>query len=283
MDSMESFSVWARIPSIAGVPSTFWGSRMPLRIDLCRLDERNFRTPRFWDEIRFSAWADDRTVSKREAFGRLGRGSTAGNRLIEAGVLPLRSVQGYKDPRVPESVVEFLEARPHLEPKSMPGYEASLQFRCIGATVRGDAAEGLGNLTPELAKRIAAQGIPTRAAKFFGLNIGMDISQAINSTCGWWGMGPKVAGAPPLRNAVVQNYRPPFERVLVTVAGLALLDLQSKEIICRSPEGSSDRSHGVVIHAQTPEDRSLVGTWIADPPDGRSLRRFGKWPDRPQM
>ncbi|MFJ6415836.1 hypothetical protein [Paeniglutamicibacter sp. NPDC091659] len=254
---------------------------MPLRIDLCRLGENDRNTPRLWEEIRHATWVDERTVSKRAAFARLGRGSTAGYRLIDAGVLPLRSVQGYKDPRVPESVVEFLEALPHLDAESMGGYEASLQFRCIGATVRGDATEALGEPESELAKRIAAQGVPTRAAKFYGLNIGMNISQAVNSTCGWWSMGPKVAGAPSLRSAVLHNYRPPFERVLVTVAGLALLDLQTTEIVCRSPGGGSERTHGVVIHAQTPKDLSLVGTWIADPPDGRTLRRFGKWPDRP--
>ncbi len=111
----------------------------------------------------------------------------------------------------------------------------------------------------------------------------MNISQAVNSTCGWWSMGPKVAGAVPQRSAVLQNYRPPFERVLVTVAGLALLDLQTTEIVSRKPADAPERTHGVVIHAQTPADQSLVGTWIADPADGRTLRRFGKWPDRPTV
>ncbi len=117
---------------------------MPLRIDLCRLGENDLRTPKFWDEIRHATWVDERTLSKRVAFGRLGRGSTAGYRLIDAGVLPLRSVQGYKEPRVPESVVEFLESRPHLDSESMHGYEPSLQFRCVGATIRSDAADELG-------------------------------------------------------------------------------------------------------------------------------------------
>ncbi|PQZ95091.1 hypothetical protein CQ018_07120 [Arthrobacter sp. MYb227] len=219
-------------------------------------------------------------MSKRAAFERLHRGSSAGRRLIDAGVLSLRSVDGYKEPRIPEALVDFLAALPRVEAKQLETLETGLQIRCVGATVRLDANEKLDPESTKLARHLAASGIPTREAKFYGIHLDMSLSQAINNTCGWWSMGPMVAGTPPSITAPIQNYPAPFTRVLVTVAGLALLDLQTSEIIHRNlPDDATAKSYGVVIHTPTPEPQSLVGHWIADPDDGRTLRRFGHWND----
>ncbi len=215
----------------------------------------------FWMELGASAWANAQTVSMREAIHKVGHGSTAGAKMVAAGVLPTVATPGYQNPRVGVATIDLLLARPTFERDALAGMTGTIVVRCGGPHRAGEA--------PDPVEEHLARA-------YYGFHRTMTRRQAVPSTASWWSLHPRTLGLPGTRLAPGRAYDVGVDRLLVTVGGLVVLDGRIVRAHVRAPILEGYVRPLVGFELADPDD-DAVGTWLPPTRSGNVALRAADW------
>jgi hypothetical protein len=182
-------------------------------------------------------------MSVHEALGRLDVGSTAGAKLVAAGLLPTLHVPGYQKPRVAEQSVQHLAAAPLLTREQVHDLDPAVIVRAGG---------------PQ-----PSRPDPQTGRAYFGFHVSMTRQQAVVATACWWPVPLAMVGLRPAQAVPGAGPLPTrLERLLVTVAGFVVLDVAICEAYVWQQRYNAPAPPGIgfAVEDLPPDRRCLVGS-----------------------
>jgi hypothetical protein len=230
------------------------------RVDLCSMSRADV-SHAFWDRLGASVWADGRTVSMREAIGKVGHGSTAGAKMIAAGVLPTVSAPGYQNPRVSLASVELLNACPTLQREELGAQSGTLIVRCGGPQRSGTPGEPWD---------------PETGRSYYGFHRTMTVRQVVHATAGWWSLPPRTLGLPGAHLSPGERVSVGIDRLLVTVGSLVVLDGAVDHAVV-SADPVDGHARPLVAFQLSDPTADAVGTWLPPTRSGNVALRAVDW------
>ncbi len=229
-------------------------------LTLCRMGDSDVGHP-FWARLGASAWQDSRTVSMRDAVRKCGHGSTAGAKLIAAGVIPTVPVPGYQHPRVSLASVELLVGCPELTRADLAGAATTFVVRCGGPQRAG--------LDPgELVQRGTGRS-------WYGFHRTMTRRQAVNAAAAWWSVPARTLGVRAADIRPDSRLEQVLTDLLVTVGGMVVLHGRIVGAVAGHPR--LEAAHPLVAFELGDPAVDLTGTWLPPTRSGNVALRAVDW------
>lgn len=229
-------------------------------VELCRLSDPDVPHP-MWTQLGATAWRSAETVSVRDAVRKLGHGSTAGAKLVAAGVLPTVTAPGYQNPRVSMGTVDFLHDLPALTRDDLASCATTLIVRCGGPGREGAATPGYD---PETGRR------------YYGFHRTMTRRQAVLGGAAWWPIAPRTLGLPGRRLVPGERLSTDLTDLWVTVGGLVVLHVGIEHAVTSAdPVTGTARPLVALVVGDARQERT--GTWLPPTTSGNTVLRATSW------
>lgn len=224
---------------------------------LCHLSSPEAIHP-LWVELGTTAWESRTTLTMRSALQELEIGSTAGAKLIAAGLMPPVPVRGYVHPRTSRASVDFLLERPKMEAEDLNSRKGALVLRASGPMPADDDPPS----------------VPERP--YSGYHRTFSRWQQAVYTAAWWGMRPRISGIADVDVPVGGRFKTYVDELFVTVANLVVLHAKVDAIHVVHGRIPS-RSLPLTAFELSDPSQDCTGYWLPPTRSGNTVVRARDW------